>query len=101
MGIEELSAMIARAKKSGSAGAIVQGDLDDIDACDFVLVNASKPSWGTAMEVFYAHSRAKQVVAFGVSLNSLSPWLSYHCDGITCDLEAACVWIRIRSGGDR
>ena len=37
-----------------SANEIVEFDLQDIRDADIVLVNYSKPSVGTAMEVFYA-----------------------------------------------
>lgn len=71
---------------------IVRGDLEDIDASDVVLVNATRPSWGTAMEVFYAHSKDKMVVAWvghdGVS-RGVSPWLRYHSDAILLSLEDA------------
>lgn len=56
---------------------IVQGDLADIASCDVVLVNATRPSWGTAMEIVYAHQRGKLVVAFTEGAR-VSPWLRYH-----------------------
>lgn len=76
---------------------IVALDLEDIDACDFVLVNATRPSWGTAMEVFYAHQAEKVVVAwigpFGHQCGGPSPWLRYHCDALYDSLEAAVAHI--------
>lgn len=62
--------------------AIVDGDKADIDASDVMLVNAERPSWGTAMEVHYAHSRDKHVVAV-VPSGPVSPWLRYHT-GLVC-----------------
>jgi nucleoside 2-deoxyribosyltransferase len=44
---------------------IIDGDKRDIDHADIILVNASKPSWGTAMEIMYAYMRSsKMIVAF-------------------------------------
>jgi nucleoside 2-deoxyribosyltransferase len=71
--------------------AIVQGDLFDIGACDVLLVNASRPSWGTAMEVMYAArciAHRKTIVAFGAG-EQPSPWLAYHCDRLCPDLASA------------
>lgn len=39
-----------RGKEDESFHEIVLGDLDDIVKSDFVLVNATRPSWGTAPE---------------------------------------------------
>lgn len=71
--------------------AIVQGDLFDIGASQILLVNASRPSWGTAMEVMYAarcHAHRKTIFAFG-AVAAPSPWLVYHCDRLFPDLAAA------------
>lgn len=60
---------------------IVHGDLYDINASDILLVNASRPSWGTAMETFYAHRNHKTVITVCPS-DKPSPWLVYHSDYI-------------------
>jgi nucleoside 2-deoxyribosyltransferase len=39
-----------------------------------MLVNAEKPGWGTAMEIFYAHMKGKPVLFF-TSNDNPSPWL--------------------------
>lgn len=57
---------------------IVVGDKIDIANCDRVLVMALKPSWGTAMEVLYAHDHAKRPVAVVENADLASPWLRYH-----------------------
>ena len=69
-----------RGNEAGHAASIVKQDLYDIDNSDIVLVNATRPSWGTAMEVYYAHSWGKEVIAFGVPVDRASPWLEYHTD---------------------
>src|ERR1039458_9368129 len=44
-----------RGREDQAVGEIVQGDLEDINASQFVLVNATRPSWGTAMEMVYSY----------------------------------------------
>ena len=53
---------------------IVKQDMASIDHSNVVLVNAEKPGWGTAMEVFYAHMKGKPVLFF-TSNDNPSPWL--------------------------
>lgn len=65
---------------------IVLGDKGDIKHSDAVLVNALRPTWGTAMEVFYAADLGKKVVAF-VGHQRPSPWLRYHCEYVFPALE--------------
>jgi len=67
-----------RGREDQCVDEIVQGDLDDIYASRFVLVNATKPSWGTAMEIVYAHKDNKIIVAF-TGDSRVSPWLRKHC----------------------
>src|SRR5882724_5210405 len=48
-----------------SSNEIVEFDLQDVRDADVLLVNYSKPSVGTSMEVFYAsHDLRKFVIAF-------------------------------------
>lgn len=72
------------------SAAIVKGDLFDIKRSQVLLVNACRPSWGTAMEI--AHARhdvhRKLIVAFGAG-DVPSPWLVTHCDHLSPDLAAA------------
>ena len=57
---------------------VVDLDKQDVRECDVVIVNYVKPSVGTAMEVFYAHSIGKPVIVWCGRIVSLSPWLIYH-----------------------
>lgn len=75
-----------------SVDAIVAGDLEDIASSRFVLVNATAPSWGTAMEVVYACQQGKAIAAF-VGSSRVSPWLRYHSDVICETVEQACAAI--------
>jgi hypothetical protein len=78
-----------------SANEIVEFDLQDIRDADLLLVNYSKPSIGTAMEVFYAsHDLDKFVIAFSpLSFSDCSPWMVRYCTKILPDLEAALDYI--------
>lgn len=67
-----------RGREAEAVSAIVRGDLDDIATCTRVLVNATRPSWGTAMEIVYAYQQGKPVYAF-TGPPPVSPWLAYHC----------------------
>jgi nucleoside 2-deoxyribosyltransferase len=63
---------------------IVDLDKRDIRNADVVLVNYDKPSVGTSMEVFYAHTIGKPVVVWcaAEAEPKLSPWLRYHSTAI-------------------
>ncbi len=74
-----------------SANEIVEFDLQDIRDADILLVNYSKASVGTAMEVFYAaHDLGKFVVAFSpFPYAECNPWMVKFCTKILPSLEAA------------
>ena len=60
-----------------NAAQIVADDLSDIQECDIMFAYCYKPSWGTAMEIFYAKSLGKRVI---VVTESSSPWLQTYSD---------------------
>lgn len=78
-----------------SVNEIVTGDQEDIAASDVILVNATKPSWGTAMEIRMARAElGKQVVLVCDRMQKVSPWLRYHTQHpIFVDLHTACIYI--------
>ena len=78
-----------------SANEIVEFDLQDVRDADIVLVNYSKPSIGTSMEVFYAaHDLGKFVVAFSaLEFKDCSPWMARYCTKILPSLETAAEYI--------
>ena len=78
-----------------SANEIVEFDLQDVRDADIVLVNYSKPSIGTSMEVFYAsHDLGRFVVAFSaLEFKDCSPWMARYCTKILPSLEAAADYI--------
>lgn len=79
-----------------SANEIVDFDLQDVREADIVLVNYSKASIGTAMEVFYAsHDLGKFVVAFSpFSFKDSSPWMVKFCTKILPTFDDAVAYIR-------
>ena len=79
-----------------SANEIVEFDLQDVREADILLVNYSKTSIGTSMEVFYAaHDLGKFVVAFSpFGFKDCSPWMVRYCTKILPTLEAAIAYIR-------
>jgi len=79
-----------------SANEIVEFDLQDVRDADVILVNYSKSSVGTAMEVFYAsHVLHKFVIAFSpFSFKDSSPWMVKYCTKILPSLEEASQYIR-------
>ena len=78
-----------------SSNEIVEFDLQDIRDADLVLVNYSKASVGTSMEVFYAsHDLGKFVIAFSpFSFKDCSPWMARFCTKILPDLDTALAYV--------
>ncbi|MGI6495883.1 MAG: nucleoside 2-deoxyribosyltransferase domain-containing protein [Kiritimatiellia bacterium] len=83
-----------------SANEIVEFDLQDVRDADILLVNYSRVSIGTSMEVFYAaHDLGKFVVAFSpFPFKDCSPWMVRHCTKILPSLDAAVEYIRKNFG---
>lgn len=103
-----------RGKEGENVEAIVKGDLDDIKACEAIIANCPRPSWGTAMEVFYAATAGRWIkntvhtgdgeyggnsytqtvgmrrtVAIVPAGAPVSPWLRHHTDLVVETLEQA------------
>jgi len=79
-----------------SANEIVEFDLQDIRDADIILVNYSKSSIGTAMEVFYAsNDLGKFVVGFSpFDFKDCSPWMVRFCTKILPTLEKATAYLK-------
>jgi nucleoside 2-deoxyribosyltransferase len=71
---------------AGIPKQIVEGDKKSIMYCDTILAKCDHPSYGTAMEIYFAWSLRKQII---VVTNSYSPWIRYHADHIFPTLEEA------------
>ncbi len=84
-----------RDREIDSANEIVEFDLQDVRDADILLVNYSKPSIGTAMEVFYAgFNLGKFIIAFSpFEYQDQSPWMVKYCTKILPDLEHAMNYI--------
>lgn len=78
-----------------SSNEIVDFDLQDIRDADLILVNYSKASVGTSMEVFYAsHDLGKFVIAFApFDFKDCSPWMVRFCTKILPNLDGAITYI--------
>lgn len=77
-----------RGRTQGREAELVAHDLEDIRNCDAVLAAFTFPDEGTAMEVWYARSLGKPVVAYTGGAPP-HPWTVYVADGVCADLEAA------------
>ena len=78
-----------RGREAESYREIVDLDKRDVRNADVVLVNYSKPSVGTAMEVFYAWTLGKPVIVWCAPETVISPWLRYHSTAIVHSLPDA------------
>jgi nucleoside 2-deoxyribosyltransferase len=77
-----------RGSTEGNEREIVEEDLVDIDSCEAVLADFTRPDEGTAMEAWYAHERGKAVVAY-TGGTPPHPWAAYVSTSIHADLEDA------------
>jgi len=77
-----------RGRTEGNETEIVEGDLAEIDSCDAVLADVTRPDEGTAMEAWYAHGRGKLVVAY-TGGTPPHPWTVYVAAAVCADLEDA------------
>ena len=74
------------------AGLVAQ-DKRDITGCQFLLAHYDRPSFGTAMEIFFAHEQGVRVVISHLMGIPPSPWVTAHSERIFGSLEAATSWI--------
>jgi nucleoside 2-deoxyribosyltransferase len=77
-----------RGRTEGNETEIVEGDLDEIAACDALLAAFTSPDEGTAMEAWHAHTLGKRVVAY-TGGTPPHPWTVYVADAICTELESA------------
>lgn len=78
-----------RGREVESVEEIVTGDKIDILNSDIVLVNASKPSWGTAMEIIFASMNGKAVVSVVPPGCPVSPWIRKYSSIVMGSLDEA------------
>jgi nucleoside 2-deoxyribosyltransferase len=74
---------------------IVEGDKQDLEESDCLLVNYDRPSVGTSMEIFYAYEFLDiPVVTVAKEGVKISPWLRYHSNHIVHSFSEAFEIIR-------
>ena len=66
--------------------ALVEKDKKWITECDTLLVHCPEPSFGTAIEIYFAWSLQKQIISVS---NHTSPWLHYHSTKVFKELKDA------------
>lgn len=83
-----------RGKENVFAHEIIEADKDDIDMSEGLLVYFDSPSFGTAMEIFYAFNEGLKVVAVNASGAPHSPWVEVHTHAVVTDLAEGCEILR-------
>jgi nucleoside 2-deoxyribosyltransferase len=78
-----------RELQPGVPAEIVANDTADIQCSDALLVYFDKPSVGTAMEIYMAHTLGRPVVVVDASGQPLSPWLVHHATIVVKSLDEA------------
>ena len=68
---------------------LVEEDKIDIEMSDVVLVNYTKPSTGTAMEILLAWQKQKRVIVVNPFGLQLSPWIFYHAHKVYGSMHEA------------
>lgn len=68
--------------------ALVKWDKSCIMQSNVVLASLNEPSWGTGIEIAFAHDHGIPVIGFTAKQN-LSPWLKHYCDVIDLTMEGA------------
>lgn len=81
---QEFDAMSAAATSS-----LVEDDKTDIEMADVLLVNYTKISVGTSMEVLLAWQKDKRVVIVAPEGMKLSSWLLYHSHAVFHTMKEA------------
>ena len=77
-----------RGETEGHELELVEGDLEDIEACAAVLAAFTQPDEGTVMEAWYAHGLGKPVIAY-TGGTPAHPWTVYVATRVCGELEDA------------
>lgn len=78
-----------RGREAACMHEIISGDLQDIQDSQILLVNGVRPSWGTAMETFYAFRTLNRRVIVVCPDASPSPWLVGHATHLVKSFDQA------------
>lgn len=79
-----------RGREDANTAEIVEGNQADIQSCDLMLAYCWQPSYGTAMEIFYA-AHVLRLPVYVVATSPVSPWLRYHASRLFANLGDAIV----------
>ncbi|HDI12414.1 MAG TPA: hypothetical protein ENF63_02345, partial [Candidatus Bathyarchaeota archaeon] len=72
--------------KKRLAEKIVRNDLEFIEKCDVVVAICDKPSFGTAIEIYYAKKLGKKVIVLNKEAQQ-SPWPIAFADQLVKNKE--------------
>ena len=89
--VNPLDLVFAHIDDFATSDPSVRKALDLIDQSDAVLANLMRPSYGTAMEIFYAHRQGKMVTVVGNS--PFSPWVLSHSKARFESIEPAIEYL--------
>ena len=81
-----------RGREKGNEAAIVDGDVAEVESCDAVLADFTRPDEGTAMECWHAHLFGLRVVAYTGGTRP-HPWVAYIASAVREDLSEAVAWL--------
>ena len=84
-----------RGRTERNEAEIVEGDLADIESCNAVLADFTRPDEGTAMEAWHAHTQGIPVVVY-TGGSPPHPWTVYVAAAVHADLEDAVRALRPR-----
>jgi len=87
-----------RSNELESRNEIIAFDKADIINSDILLVNATKPSWGTAMEIMFGFIHHKIIIAWVGNKYEVSPWVKYHSTQTFKELDDAILYINNHFG---
>lgn len=71
---------------------IVSLDERDIRSSTGLLVNATKPSWGTAMEMQMAYDLCKPIVSWVGDTEVVSPWVKHRSQMVSSQIDSCIEW---------
>ena len=77
-----------RGRTEGHETEIVEGDLADIESCNAVLADFTRPDEGTAMEAWHAHTQGIPVVVY-TGGTPAHPWVRFVAASVHDALEDA------------
>lgn len=87
-----------RGREADAYREIVEADKAAIRDCGLLLAYCWQPSYGTAMEIQFAHTEGIPAVA--VCAEPVSPWLRYHAE-VFPGLGDAIIALAGRAGANR